>query len=103
MEFFERLWRERKMCAVMGGFVILKRETHKKTWKTILSCKREWLQSLNGRLSSKQVELITNNCIKLNSHQECILQTMWIKHMYFVCGEILGHLYLQQGVEIAHL
>ena len=43
-EFFERLRKEGKMCAVMGDFVI-PREIHKKTWRTILSCQRR-LQSL---------------------------------------------------------
>ena len=98
-EFIERLRKERKMCAVMGDFVI-PREIHKKTWDYPLMPEKASIPE--KCLSPKQVELNTNNRTKHNPHQQYLLQTMWDKHQYFVYGELLDF-YLQHGVEIAHL
>ena len=99
-EFFERLRKEGKMCAVMGDFTV-PTAIHKKTWDYPLMPEKASIPE-EDQLSPKQVELNVNNHTKHNSHQQYLLQTMWDKHHYFVYGEVLDF-YLQQGIEMTHL
>ena len=90
-------WNGREnVCCVMGDFAI-PGEIHKKKWWTILSC-QEKASIPEGCLSPKQIEHNTNkqsHKTHNSHHQQYLLQTMWDKHQYFVCGETLDF-YLQQ-------
>ena len=99
-EFFEKLRKGGKMCAVMGDFTVPS-AIHKKTWDYPLMPEKASIPE--DQLSPKQVELnVNNNRTKHSSHQQYLLQTMWDKHHYFVYGELLDF-YLQQGIEMTHL
>ena len=98
-EFFERLRKEGKMCAVMGDFTV-PTNIHKMIWDYPLMPEKASIPE--DQLSQKQVELNKKNRTKHSSHQQCLLQTMWDKHHYFVYGEVLDF-YLQQGIEMTHL
>ena len=69
-EFFERLRKEGKMCAVMGDFTV-PTAIHKKTWDYPLMPEKASIPE--DQLSPKQVELNENNRTKHNSHQQYLL------------------------------
>ena len=65
-EFFERLRKEGKMCAVMGDFTV-PTAIHKKTWDYPLMPEKASIPE-EDQLSPKQVELNENNRTSHSSH-----------------------------------